>query len=349
VAVDSNAITIADYALYSNDPLVREISMSMINAGSVFEDVPVITRKTLKAVGSRTIGGLPTVGWKKLNAEPTAVKTTPDPYSETFYFFRDAVQIDEYIQEDENQIDDPVDYNVQAYFTALSYELNDALINNTHVSYATRNRTVNLDCFVGLRERLDNAEYKMQSADTLKTADASAGDLSDSGITGAKANVIIRSMQSVMDAMGAEDGDGVVIYMNDDLIARLEYGIRAMGAGGGFDMTRDAFDRKVMTYRNAKIKRIGRSAPTVTGSQSYIITSTESADGMADTGSVYTSMYFVKWGKQTGYGWQFHPPKVTPEYELDSNVIKQVVMKGGYGLMFPNTRAIGRLKGIKVA
>ena len=332
--IDANALTLGDYALMSNDPLIREVAMSMIKAGCVFQDVPIITDETLKHSYARIKGVLPTINWSPLNGEPVGVKTDPEHREEEFMFFRNSFDFDEYLLRDKNAIDDPRDIQIKAYLESVSYELNDALINNTHKSTPGRSRAQNKNCFVGIRERLDDAMYGQVVSDCKIAATA---DLSDSGLTSTQGNLFIRQMQSVLDAMGVPEGDDVSFYMNDNLIDRVEAGIRFMGAGGGFDMTKDAFGRTLLTYRNAKIRRVGR------------ITSTESSDGAQDTGSVYTSLYAVQWARGTAYGWQFEPPTVKPEFYLPNGIAKRVVVQGGYGLLFPSNRAIGRLYGVKVA
>lgn len=349
MSVDSNALSLIELAQYSNSPLVKEVAMSMIKAGSVFQDVPAVTRPTFNLPGARITGGLPTLGWSELNAEPTVVKTNAAHYSESFYFWRNSIDCDELIQMEENQIGGAgqfVNTQIKALIEATSYELNDAFINNTHRNVPTRSRSANTKCFVGLRERTENSDYGILSSETVKTASC---NLSDAGITATEANKFIRQMQSVLDAMGFPDGDDCIIYMNDDLVARVEFGIRALGAGGGFDMTKDAFDRSVLSYRNAKIRRIGRKAPASDGTQAYVISSTETADGAKDTTGTYTSLYVAHYGMDSLHAWQFFAPRVKPKMTLDNTVIERVTWEGGYGLNNPNTRAIGRLKGIQVS
>lgn len=345
--IDNNAMTLTDYALHSNDPLIQEVAMSMIKAGSIFQDLPVITNPSLKVTGGRIVGGLPDVPWSPINGEPTIVKTEPKHYEEAFYFWREGLDFDEYLLQDKNAIDNPINIQSKALIDAKAYQLNDMLINNAHRTLPGRNRTADPNGFVGFRERLDNPVYGLNIADCNKTAGGL--DMSDGSISDNNANKLIRMMQSVLDAMGANEGEGVVIYMNDDLIARIEFGIRELGAGGGFDITKDAFDRSIMTYRNAKVRRIGRKAPDSSGNQPYIITSTETQDGSKDSTGDCTSMYFAKYGRDSLYGWQFHAPRLDPKFNLDNGVIERVIFKGGYGINTPNTRAIGRLHGIKVA
>jgi hypothetical protein len=349
--IDPNGVTLADYALMSNDPKIAEIAMCMVKAGSVFKYVPIITKKSLTLNGTRIID-LPNPTWANLGDDPTIQKTRPKPYQETFYFWREGVTFDRYLLMEENAISDIVDIQTKALIEARTYELNDAFINNVHRAIPNRRRSASVPlaeqkkCFVGLRERLDNPVYGMISADCKRQ---SAADLSDANISGAQANKLIREFQTLLDAMGAPMGEDCISWWSDDLVARIEYGIRDMGAGGGFEMTKDAFDRNILTYRNCKIERIGRVRPQDGGSQPYIISSTESQNGDTDTTGTYTSVYVAKLNKQTLHAWQFEEPFVEPEYHLEKKVLKQANFEGGYGINVPNNRAIGRLHGIKVA
>lgn len=348
MAVPTGALTLQQYAQFSNSPLIKEVSMAMVKAGVVFQDVPIVTRPSFNNPYARIDGPLPTIGYRELNEEPALISVNAKHIDEKYYHFSNSIAVDELLQLEENAIGNKgafVNTQVKAYLASLRYELNDAFINNTHRTIANRSRSKNLKCFVGIRERLDNSDFNMTSSETKKQATA---DLSGT-ITGSDANQFVMEMQEVLDAMGFPEGDDCIIYVNDDLLRRVEYGIRDLGAGGGFDMTRDAFDRMVMTYRNAKFRRIGRKAPGASGTQSYIITSTESQDGAADTGSLYTSLYVVHYGESDGVsGWQFYPVKVEPKTTDDNGVIERVNIKGGYGLKAVDPRCIGRLHGVKV-
>ncbi len=341
MSIDSNALSLVDWYQTSNDPLVKEITFSMIEAGNVFQDIPLITNATIVANGSRVLGGLPAPHWTPLNSDPSAVKGKATPFQEQLWVIRDTIDIDHFIYKDKNQIQNPFDVQVDMYLKGLSYDLNDKFINNQHV-------TGDKNAFVGVRARLDDpAQFGTNVACKI---DAGGTDLSDGGITGTSANVFIRQLQSVLDEMGSPDGTNVVVYMNDDLLRRVEQGIRELGAGGGFDMTKDNFDRRVLQYKNAKIRNVGRKAPLADGTQSqYIISSTETADGSADTGGTFTSLYAVKYGRNSFAGWQFEPLKPSGPEKLNNGVTYRLVFDWGVGLWQPNTRAVGRLYDIKVA
>jgi hypothetical protein len=152
-------------------------------------------------------------------------------------------------------------------------------------------------------------------------------------------------MENALDEIGVPDGTGCVFYMNRNLRRRLGNCVRLMGAGGGFDMTTDAYGRRVMTFRNAVIRTVGVKADQTT----EIITSTESTTG-ANSNSVYTSFYVVRYGDDVFNGWQMTPLAVQNiGLRPDEPTIFRTFLEWPIGLYQSNTRALARVYDIKVA
>ncbi len=338
----SQVLTLADYAQLSNDPLVKAAYTSMLEAQTIFRDVPVLTRPTLKQTGERTLV-LPSVNWAGLNEDPTVTKTAPASFEEQFYFYRDQFQADRWVMMDENAFVNPLDYQVDMFYKGVAYEMNDAFFNNTHRVIPGRARAANQNCFVGIRERLDNSQYGMASANKV----ASAVDYSS--ITATTANNLLQEIANLFFQVGAPEGDNCVIYVSETMLTKLDAGIRILGAGGGFSMVQDAYGRSVQTYKNAKVRTAGRKAPTAANTQAQIITMTESVNGNADTGSTYTSIYVCKFGMDSFFGWQMAPPQIQADAWLDNGVTRAVTCEGGMGLYSPSTFSMARLYGIKVS
>jgi len=238
--------------------------------------------------------------------------------------------------EDENAITDPRMAQVEAWTRGYTYDVNDKFINNDHV-------TGNSDAIVGLRYRLDNYATYGLSGDCK--IDAGSVDLSSSGMTTTTANNFIEQLQKLLDYMGAYEGDGVVLYMNADMKRKFERAVRLMGAGAGFDTTRDEYGRSIALYRNARIRYIGRKSDQTT----EIITSTETSAGAAGS-STYTSIYAVKYGMMDCYGWQFDPLQAKDVGLIgNGGAVYRTVINHVWGLNTPNIRSVGRLYDIKVA
>jgi hypothetical protein len=140
-----------------------------------------------------------------------------------------------------------------------------------------------------------------------------------------------------------------VIYCSETMLTKIDAGIRALGAGGGFNMVTDAYGRSVQVYKNAKVRTAGRKAPTAANTQAQIITMTETVNGASDTGSTYTSIYVVRYGMDSFFGWQMAPPQIQADAWLDNGVTRAITAEGGIGLYLPSTFAIARLYGVKVS
>lgn len=338
MAVDSAALTLPQYALMANDPLVMRITYSLIQAGSVLADIPLINKKTLTAKGTRFEGdALPTVNWAKVNEEPVVVTATPKPYEAQAYMIRNAIDTDKRLVDDENAIQDPRAVRLEAYLRSVAYDFNNIFINNNHTAG-------DADAPVGLRARLDNPT--VYGCESELKIDGGAVDLSQGGMTAATANNFLELVDTLLSYLGAPDGQGVVLYCNDTLHRRFARAIRTLGAGAGFRTDEDAFGRTVESYKGAVVKDIGRKKDQST----RIITATEDANGV-DGASAYTSLYGVRYGEEALFGWQFETLQdaVRDLGLLNNGVTYRTVIDWAVGLYQAHTRAVGRIFEIKLA
>jgi hypothetical protein len=333
MAVDTNAVTLADYALMSNDPRVQAITSSLIDNGSVMaRDIPFVTVPTLKVNGTRWEGNLPTVDWVPINAEGAVTKGTPTPFDAQAYIIRNKIQVDKFIDTDQNQIGDPMGNQVAAWAWAQAYDFNDKFINNSHI-------TGDPHAIVGLRARLDNA-----STFGIRAANNINGNLTlTTGATAANVNAALEVFDELLWAVGAADGQNVVIYANDVFIRRLHFALRVMGSTGGLSTAQDQFDRVITMYKGAQIRDIGYKADQAT----RIITRTETAAGL-DGSSTYTSVYAVNYGPGRFYGFQMAPLYVSPPFMTEGGAVKQVNIDWAGGLIQQHSWAIARVYGINL-
>lgn len=332
----SGALTLQQYANESNSPLVQRIVFSLLDVHSVLNDIPFDTVPTLKANGSRVVGQLPTPAWRKLNGSATVTSGTAAPFQEQAYVLSNIIDIDRLMLIDKNAVGNPAAVQTDMLLKSISYDITDKFFNNNHSSG-------DADAFVGLRQRLD--DQTTWGTNAACKIDAGGVDLSDSGISAANANKFIRFVDQMLDELGDPDGNGVVIYMNRDLRRRLAQAVRLLGAGGGFDMATDAFDRRVMTYRNAVVRSIGVKADQST----EIITPTETSAG-ANGSSNYTSAYAVRYGQDSFQGWQMEPLRVDPiGLRADEPNMYRVFIEWAVGLYQTYTRGVARLYDVKVS
>jgi hypothetical protein len=336
MAISTSAVSLADYALNSNSPTVRAITYSLIDNGSVIQDLPLVTQKSMIANGVRFEGNLPTVSWAALNAEGVTTKGTPTAYSEQVYLIRNYIDVDKIFVEDINAIVDPRAAQVGAYTKSLTYDFNYKFLKNDH-------GTGDVNAPVGLRYRIDNgATFGVRSENKI---DGGAVDLTQAAATQATANKFIELLDQLLWSVNSPEGTGVILYMNEVMKRRFAFVVRLMGTSGGFSIMTDQFGRSIQMYKGAQIRDIGYKQDQST----RIITVTETSTGAADTGSTYTSIYAVNFGTDFFFGWQFSEPNFNDLGLINNGVIYRIAIDWSVGLMNSSTRSIARLYGIKLS
>jgi hypothetical protein len=337
MAIDSNAYSLQEYALNSNSPMVKAITYSMIEAGNVLQDCPIMNQKTLVANGVRFEGNLPTVNWSSINAEGVTTKGQPTPYAEQLYLIRNYIDVDKVYVEDVNSIVDPRASQVGAYMKAVTYDFNDKFFNNDHVT-GTANAPV------GLRYRINNGGVFGVRPENI--INSSALDLTQTTLltTPGNANKLLEFLDQLLWSVDAPTGDGVVLYMNELFQRRLNFAVRGLGTGGGFNVSQDQFNRVIEKYKGAIVRDPGYKADQIT----RIVPNTENSDGTAGS-STYTSIYAVNYSTDHFYGWQFEDIQARNLGLLNNDVIYRTSLSWAIGLMNASTRSIGRLYGLKTA
>ena len=339
MAIDFNgALTLADQAAISNDPLVKEITKSLHQTWNALKDIPLYTSPSLKQIGVRYLNsGIPSPNWTGVNSEPVAVKGRPKSYEEQMYLIRNKILVDHVLLDQPTNIIDPIEAQVQIFLEGFSYDFNDKFINNNPL-------TGNVDCFPGLAYRMENYnDFDIPQQMTINAPTATAAiDLTNGNA--AKANAFFSYLQQLLDNMNAPDGDGVVLYMSEKAKRQVEFAIRLMGIGAGFDVTRDSYDRPVEKFKNATVRVVGRKADGTTSIISDTQTVANDSESNAITAGKASSIYAVRYGTGYAQGWQSGPFK--PTYlglSKENGIMHNVVFDWGIGLWIPHTRAVGRL------
>lgn len=336
MAVSASALNLAQYAIMSNDPLVQRITMSLIDAGNVLQDIPIVDNASLTAMGVRWEGSLPSVNWQAINTEPTVVTGTPTPFMEQAYLVRNAIDVDRVLVEDVNQIVDPRGAQIDAYLESLSRDFNDKFVNNTPAADA--------HSIVGVRHRIDNPTiYGVRSENKI---DAGGLVLTQAGATAAIANKLFEFLDQLLWSTGSIEGNDVVLYMNEVMFRRLAFLARLAGPGAGFSMAEDALGRLVATYRGAVIRDIGYKSDQTT----RVITVTETSAGV-DGSDNHTSIYACRMSVDYLFAWQFRSigESVTDiGFIGNAGTIYRTVIDYVVGLMSRHTRSVARLYGLKL-
>lgn len=348
MAIDFNgALTLADYAALSNDPLVKEITKSLHKTWNALKDIPLSTNPSLRQTGMRYLNSnIPTPNWTGLNSEPAAFKTRPKSYEEQLYILRNKLTVDRRILDQPNAIVDPVESQIQMFLEGFAYDFNDKFINNDPTSSSDGN---SVDCFPGLNYRLNNpTDYDIPSEMIIASQDISAANLFRTSAKSGSipfgvqaANRFIADLQNLFDNMNAPDGDGIVLYMSELSKRQVEMAIRVMGIGAGFDITQDSYDRPVEKYKNATVRTVGRKSNGTTSIINNAQTFTAAGNISSDK---RTNIFAVRYGNGYVTGWQSEPFK--PKYlglSPENGIMHNVLFDWGVGLWVPHNRALGRL------
>lgn len=339
MAVSSSALNLSQWAVISNEPMVKAVTMSLIDNGSVMaRDIPFVMKKSQYVNGVRWEGNLPTVSWAPLNQDPANTIGTPTTYQEQVYAIRNVIDVDQVLVEDENSIQDPRAVQLDAYLKSVTYTFNNSFINGDHVL-----STGDKNGVVGLRYRIDNpSTYGVRSA-----AKINAGGLTfTQSMTAANANAFFEFLDQLLWAVDAPYGSpDVKLYVCDALWRRMHFGIRSMGTSGGFAIDKDQFDRTVITYKSCPIIDIGYQSDQAT----RIISNGENSDGTYATNSNYTSIYAVNFSPGHFYGWQFDTLQARDLGLLNNGVTYRTVISWAGGLINDSNRSIGRIYGIKTS
>lgn len=335
MSIQTGAMTIAQWANMANDPLVYKFVKSLLNVGNPMNDIPFVSKASLKMNGQR-LTTAPDVNWRSLNSDTTQTTVNFLPFQESAYILSNALDVDIKLLQDSNWITDPRAARLMAYAEGQAFDFADKFINNNHISG-------DVNAIVGLRARLDQAT--LYGNNTACLIDAGGVDLSDSGITATTTSKFNAYVRRMLDEIGSPDGEGCVIYMSRELRRRWEMGLRLSGSGSGFDTTKDAFGRRVEVFGNAVIRPVGVKKDQST----EIITNTETSAG-ANGSSNYTSMYAVRFGEGYLTGWQMGPLTVQDLGQLPSNpTMYRLFVDWACGLWQEHTRAIARVYDIKVS
>jgi len=332
---DANALTMAQYAVLSNNPMVQAVTFSLLDMGTAMTDIPFVNKKTLIANGVRWEGNLPTPSWGSINSTPVTTTGTPKPYQEQAYVMRGAIKVDKVLVNDVNAISDPRATQLAAFLKGFAYDFNDKFINNDHASG-------DANSIVGLKARIDGGlSYGVWSSAKI---DAGGVDLSKATMTAATANSFLEFLEQLLWTVDSPNGDNVTLYMNEVMARRFNTALRTLGTSGGFAIVKDQFDRDQKKFMGATIKDIGYKADQAT----RIITTTETSTGAAGS-STFTSIYAVNYGEDHFHGWQYEPVYANDLGLLNDGVTYSTVVDWAGGVINDNIRSVARLYDIKIS
>lgn len=335
----SNSITLFDYGLMSNSPLIRKIIVSWLEYNSILTDIPLVTYPSLTMNGSRFLAAAinsQAVNYRKINEQPVLWKAVPKPYAESAFILSGQFAIDTVLLKDINRIGSPFALQLEAWNKAVVRSTNDIIVNGNQLN--------DIDQPVGWRNRIANAStWDIPSEMLIKD---SSVDIS--GGSAANGLAVLESIQTGFDNMGKPDGDGVMMYADERLWRKLDRCVRAAGTSGGFNVSQDQYGRSVVKYKNATKRVTGRKADDVT----HII-GAETTAGVADTLGTATasSMFLVNMDAETGFGgWQMQSmdESLMGPILLPSMTQQQMTVDYPWGFFQQGVRSIAQIYGIAI-
>jgi hypothetical protein len=340
--IPTNALSMADWAKFQNDPLITKTVMSLYELCNVLTYVPMTAAEQTVVRGSRWAGNLPSVNGIGFNTIPAYFTGTPEHYTEQVGLIRDSLAVDKLLLRDKLNISDPAKQRIDAYLKAFTYKMNDVFINGNPVDEPFLP--------VGVKWRLDNpgrsGVFSTDGSTTELKIDAACDvRLATLGTTATgpiQSYTFIESFRRMLTRLGRPTGKGVTAFMNEEMFNRIPVVIGAAGEGYTFEITKDQYDRRVATFMDCQLVPIGRKADQTT----QIITITEDTTGAAAS-SEYTSIYFCVLDEEHFSGWHFDPPKFIPLGLDDTGILNQWTFEYAYGLRMESNRSLGRLYDIR--
>ena len=333
--VFSQALTVLDYAAQSKSMGQMKICMSLLENGSILEDLPLVTNPSLEVKGRRVTGAdIPNTGWGQINKAPTPIKTTVRPFEEQVALIREIIQVDRRLKNQTNWIDDPFSIQIDGATKAHMYDINDAYFNNDPAAGG------NQDAIIGLKARLSNpALYGTVSNLSID----GSGLTVTQAMTQAQAMNFLEAIGQAFAYLGSSDGKGCVAYCNWQMKERWLRAYRLLGQS--FRIDKDSFGREVEYFRQCKVRDIGFKKDQVTP----ILGFTETTNGVGLTGGNRSSIYIVRYGDNYTKGWQTNA--LEPEYlgtSTEYGIYENVLIDWAFGMYNSNTRAFARVFGMQL-
>lgn len=337
-----------DFVANEENPVKnRIIAYSFIRSRSVLQDGDVETNNTLSTKGTRIIDLVQTPDWVDLEESLPDIINNPEPWSEQKYLKGFKIKVPRILAESKEGggLQTLMSKQGKAALAAHAMDMDYRFFNNNRLDASD---TKARKCFNGIRTRLGTdgrAVYKIPSECNIN---AGGLDIRPSVATKEGIFQILVYLSNALEIMDREDGEGVVFYANENVWAVLENAY-LLTTNSLFGNDTDALGRKIMTFRNAKIKRCARNVPTSGGTQTYVIPNTEAASGEVITGSNFTSIFGVAYGKGSFEIEQFKEPDLEDPVLMENRTTYQSAFLNGYGLIQESTRSLVQIRNLRAA
>ena len=307
------AYTLAQLAKLETDPLKKYVILNLLREIKVMEVLPFQDVNSLHSSAIRW-RLLPSVAFRAIGADYTE-DTSGDVEEvwESVYVLGGLVKFDRIFKKVGNTIVDPLKLQMDMKLKSLALTFNEYFISGDQATDAQG--------FEGLKKRIAG----MPTRQTVAVGGAvSAYDVTASA---AAVNRFWTDIEKAYKYCNA--GQVNAMFCNEDLLLGLGRSLRYINSAGGhfLDVTKDSFERSVVTYKGTPVYDMGLKKDQTT----EIITDTElDADA---THSVSTSLYFASFNMEQGItGIQLGPLEVVPDAKKDVATASQTMIEWVFGL-----------------
>lgn len=342
-------MSLTDFAVNQANPeQQRAVANSFIEAKSVMTDIPVKTENTLTAKGTRHVAVPSVAEWVNLGQALPSVINTPKPWSEKKYLKGFRIPIPRILVESKEGggagklFADQADPVLQAHSADIDYRF----FNNNQLASGDIQAP---KCFNGLRTRLSAPWRSVYDIPATCKFDLGGADLRLSAVTAAALLGVGATLSRALERMGNEDGTNVVFYANEYVWSVLENSYFITN-NSLFGNDKDVWGDKILTFRNAKIRRCSRliSADPTSNEQTYVLPNTESADGETLTGSTYSSIFGVHYGEKKFTIEQFKTPDMDDPKLLDDHITYESAFMNAYSIVQESTISVVQIHNFRV-
>lgn len=298
-------------------------------ADPMFDGLPWTDTGDLKATWMQA-QSMPQPGFRKIGESYSSSKSDVKPMEDRIFPLGQNIDVDKALVKLKNQPVDRRTFEREMAINAMKRTFRYYLING--------DPTVDEDGFTGLWYRLKN---KLPSSQSI---DADGLDLTGDLSVAATRVAAINLLENVIDQ--CNEGDCDAILMDRVTLIKFESVFRFSGL---LSTTVD--------HLGQRFKKYGDNGPllipmgyhrdeTVDTEGTKVIGHAEAADGSALSGSTYTSIYAVKFGKDQLGGIQEYPMDVQDLGIINDGVTYRDVVDWPVGITVVRPRAVARVFGI---
>lgn len=285
------AVTLGHLAKIEVEPLRKGILMNLLRNSDVMSVLPFENVNSLRSIAVRWTT-LPTVSFRRINEGYTPDEGDTEQVWESVYGFGGEIKFDRVFGKIGNTIISPRQLQVNMKTEAMALTFNDYFINGDHAS--------DEDGFEGLHKRIAGLPSRQRVQ--LGAASATAHDPTASA---ANARAFFDGLEEAH--YKCNRGNVSAIFANEGVkwgLGKVARYAQITAGGGTLDMTKDSFDRSIVTYKGVPVFDVGLKTDQTT----EIITNTQAA---ADAGADSTSIYFVSFNINQGImGIQLSPVEI---------------------------------------